>query len=343
MRKFLITGTAGFIGYHTARRLLSAGHQVLGIDSMSSYYDPRLKRDRVELLETHAEFTQLEMRLEDGQELAAVVADFSPDVVIHLAAQAGVRYSIENPEAYLSANVLGTHSLLTAVRDLPVEHILVASTSSVYGGNEKMPFAETDGTRSPVSLYAATKVATEALSHAHANIYRQPITAFRFFTVYGPWGRPDMALYKFVQAIGSGAPIDVYGEGKMRRDFTYIDDLVSCIERLVDAVPAVGRPVGQVDSLSPVAPYRVVNIGGGAPVELVDFIDAIEIAMEKRADRRLLPMQPGDVVSTFADTTLLSDLIGAVPSTGVQVGVDRFVEWYRSYYSNAVDARTVAS
>jgi UDP-glucuronate 4-epimerase len=329
--KVFVTGAAGFIGAHLSRSLIAAGHQVLGYDGMTAYYDMNLKRARLRLLEGSNGFTFVEAMLEDKEQLNSAIFDFAPDVIVHLAAQAGVRYSLENPEAYISANVAGTFNILEAARTLKPRHLLIASTSSVYGGNEKMPFEEADRSDFPISLYAATKKAGEAMSHAYAHLFGIPTTNFRFFTVYGPWGRPDMALFRFVCAMRNGAPIEVYGEGKMRRDFTYIDDLVEGIIRLMDAVPQRGKPIscdGVRDSLSPVAPWRVVNIAGGDPVGLLAFIDAIEAATGLTAIKQLRPMQQGDVTETFADAGLLQALTGYVPQTKLDEGVRKFVEWY---------------
>jgi UDP-glucuronate 4-epimerase len=310
---------------------LAEGHEVLGIDAMTDYYDPQLKRDRLAQFDGNPRFHQLIAPIEDRESTVQAVVGFAPDVVIHLAAQAGVRYSLENPGVYLTSNVLGTQVVLDAVKEAKPRHLLIASTSSVYGGNTKMPFAEQDLTQGPVSLYAATKIASEALAHSYAHLWKIPTTCFRFFTVYGPWGRPDMALFKFVDAIEAGRPIDVYGHGEMRRDFTFIDDLVSAIFRLIDTVPAEGQPVSDHDTLSSVAPFRIVNIGQGAPTGLLDFIEAIEAATSSEAAKNMLPMQPGDVVATFADTTLLRELIGEVPMTPLGDGVRRFVDWYNEY------------
>ncbi len=336
--KIFVTGSAGFIGFHLARRLLADGHQVCGYDGMTDYYDPALKRHRHDILRRSNAFHAVEALLEDKAALDGAVTGFAPDVIVHLAAQAGVRYSLEHPETYIGSNLVGTFNLLEAARISAPHHLLIASTSSVYGGNEKMPFEEADRTDFPVSLYAATKKACEAMSHSYAHLWKTPTTCFRFFTVYGPWGRPDMALFKFVKAIESGSPIDVYGNGAMRRDFTYIDDLVEGIVRLIDAVPEEGRPVsaeGVKDSLSSVAPWRVVNIAGGQPVELMPFIETIEKCLGKPALKNFLPMQQGDVVATFADPGLLNALTGFVPATDVATGVEAFVDWYREYYDGA--------
>lgn len=332
--KVFVTGTAGFIGYHLARRLLADGHLVTGYDGLTDYYDPALKQARLAELKRHNSFTDIRGMLEDGDLLARSIEGFAPDVIVHLAAQAGVRYSLEHPDTYVSSNLDGTFNLLEAAKAARPQHLLVASTSSVYGANPALPFRETDTADWPVSIYAATKKAGEAMTHAYAHLNGLPTTCFRFFTVYGPWGRPDMALFRFAAAIDKGEPIDVYGEGKMRRDFTYIDDLVEAVVRLIDTPPVEGSPVaveGGQDSLSPVAPWRVVNIAGGQPVELTDFIAALEQAMGKAAEKRLLPMQPGDVRETHAAPELLRALTGKVPETPVAVGIGRFVEWYRAY------------
>lgn len=329
--KFLVTGAAGFIGFHLSQRLLDSGHQVLGYDGMTEYYDVSLKRERLAALRQSSDFSFIEAMLEDKASLEDAADAFSPDVVIHLAAQAGVRYSLEAPGAYISANVVGTFNVLELAKKLSPKHLLIASTSSVYGGNESMPFGEADRTDFPVSLYAATKKACEAMSHSYAHLFKIPTTCFRFFTVYGPWGRPDMALYKFVEAIESGKPIDVYGMGRMRRDSTYVGDLVEGIVRLVNAVPVEGEKVSTSDSISPVAPWRVVNIAGGRPTELLDFIAAIENAVDKSANKNLLPMQQGDVVATSADPSLLEELTGFVPNTSIDESVRLFVDWYRNY------------
>ena len=327
----LITGAAGFIGYHLAARLLSRGWRVIGLDAMTDYYDVALKERRRAMLLQNDGFSFVEERIETDGVLEALFATEKPDLVVHLAAQAGVRYSIDNPESYVEANLIGTFRLLEAMRNHPPTHSLLASTSSVYGANEKMPYSEGDKADSQMSFYAATKKANEAMAHSYAHLYDLPVTMFRFFTVYGPWGRPDMALFKFTRAILQGAPIDVYNHGNMSRDFTYIDDLVDGIVELTDAVPKVGWPVPH-DTLSEVAPFRIVNIGNAAPVRLLDFIRAIEVATGREAEMRMLPMQPGDVPATWADTSLLETLTGHRPSTSVDTGVGHFVSWYRDYY-----------
>jgi UDP-glucuronate 4-epimerase len=330
--RFLITGTAGFIGFHLARRLIADGHFVSGLDGMTPYYDVRLKQARHAVLARSSAFTGHIAMLEDFAALRRIASDFQPEIIIHLAAQAGVRYSLENPRAYVDANLLGTFNVMEIAKAAEVAHFLFASTSSVYGANTQMPFRETDRTDHPLTLYAATKKATEEMAHSYAHLWKIPTTAFRFFTVYGPWGRPDMALFKFVKATLAGEPIEVFGNGQMRRDFTYIDDLVEAIVRLVDRPPREGEPVGEMDSLSPAAPYRVVNIGGGRPVGLLDYIDAVETSLGVPVQRRFREMQKGDVPATFASPDLLERLIAYKPSTGIEAGVKAFVEWYREYY-----------
>jgi UDP-glucuronate 4-epimerase len=328
----LVTGTAGFIGFHLARRLLADGHVVVGVDGMTDYYDVNLKRARVAKLRTSNHFTAHETMLEDAEALSGIVADFRPDVIVHLAAQAGVRYSLENPRAYVDSNLIGSFNVLEMAKTQQVKHLLLASTSSVYGGNVQMPFEETQRTDHPLTFYAATKKAAEDMAHSYAHLWAIPTTAFRFFTVYGPWGRPDMALFKFVRATLAGEPIDVYGQGRMSRDFTYIDDLADMIARLIPQAPVRGEPVSPADSLSPVAPYRVVNIGGGNPVKLMDFIDEIERQLAMPVKRNFLEMQKGDVPETAASTELLRALVGSCPATPVAEGIHAFVEWYRDYY-----------
>jgi UDP-glucuronate 4-epimerase len=328
MRTALVTGAAGFIGFHTCRALLAQGWRVTGLDAMTTYYDPALKEARLGQLTGHPNFAFHRGQIEDAGFVASLMA--GTDAVIHLAAQAGVRYSIEAPRSYVEANLIGTYEVLEAARATKPAHLLMASTSSAYGANTAMPYRETDRTTHPMSFYAATKLANEAMAHSYAHLYGTPTTMFRFFTVYGPWGRPDMALFKFVKAILAGDAIDVYNHGEMRRDFTYVDDLVTGILRLIDAVPGAD-PVGEMDSLSPVAPYRVVNIGNGSPVALTDFITAIEDALGRKADRNLMPMQPGDVPATWADAGLVTALVGALPQTDIRDGVARFVDWYRGW------------
>lgn len=334
--RFLITGTAGFIGFHLAKRLLDAGHFVTGFDGMTRYYDVRLKEARHALLERSNGFRAVIGQLEDAAALQQAAELAEPEVIVHLAAQAGVRYSLENPKAYVDANLVGSWNVLELAKACEVRHLMLASTSSVYGANDKVPFAEADKTDEPLTLYAATKKAMEAMAHSYAHLWKIPTTAFRFFTVYGPWGRPDMALFKFVDAIEKGEAIEVYGEGNMRRDFTYVEDLVEAIVRLVPVAPSEDNRViaeGIVDTLSKQGPFRIVNIGGGQPVGLLDFITAIEQALGKPAVRNLLPMQKGDVPQTYAAPDLLKALTGYVPQTDVPTGVRNFVEWYRTWKS----------
>ena len=321
--KFLVTGTAGFIGFHVARRLLDAGLSVIGVDGMTPYYDVELKRRRHAILSESPLFTPHEFMLEENDRLAPLVATEQPEIVIHLAAQAGVRYSTENPRAYIDSNVVGTFNLLEACRAHMPRHLLIASTSSVYGDSNDVPYREDSDTSHPVSLYAATKKAVEVMAYSYASLYRIPTTAFRFFTVYGPWGRPDMALFKFTSAILEDREIEVYGQGQMSRDFTYIDDLVNGIVGLVD-VPPVGEG----------APFREVNIGASQPVELEAFIAIVERELNRKAKRKYLPMQLGDVRRTHADVARLRSLIDYPTPTTLDVGVRAFVEWYMREYAS---------
>lgn len=331
--KVLITGTAGFIGQNLALQLLLAGHQVVGIDSITPYYDVSLKRDRLALMEPFDQFTQHEIGLEDFGSLSTIFADAKPDYVVHLAAQAGVRYSLENPRAYVDTNVVGSFNIIELCREHEVKHLVLASTSSAYGANDHYPFVETDKASFPLTIYAATKQASELIAHSHSHLYNIPTTVLRFFTVYGPWGRPDMAFFLFTKAMFEGRPIKVFNEGKMSRDFTYVDDLTRSIALLLDVPPVTGHPVSDTDSLSPVAPYRLVNIGNADPVPLMDFIAEIERAVGVTAEKEMLPMQPGDVSKTYADSDLLQSLTGFRPSTSVRDGVQAFVDWYRDYYT----------
>ncbi len=328
--RVLITGSAGFIGFHTASKLLQRGATVLGVDNFSDYYDPALKEARNDILSNHPNFSVERVSIDDMGAFGTAWAAFKPDVVIHLAAQAGVRYSIDAPESYVAANLIGSFNVLELARRHPVRHLLAASTSSVYGANTDMPFGETQRTATPMSFYAATKGATELMGHSYAHLYGIPMTFFRFFTVYGPWGRPDMALFKFTKAILSGEPIDVYNNGDMVRDFTFVDDLAESIVRLIDAVPG-NEPVAG-DSLSPVAPHRVVNIGAGRATQLMDYIAALEDALGRPAIKNFMPMQAGDVPATEASAALLRALTGYAPETPPSVGVRAFVDWYKDHY-----------
>lgn len=335
MRTVLVTGSAGFIGYHLCKRLLADGFRVVGYDAMTDYYDVELKRRRNQMLLQNANFSEHHARLEDLEKLTNVFETHKPDIIVNLAAQAGVRYSIEAPRSYVDANLIGAFNILECARNFGCEHLLMASTSSVYGANEKMPYTETDKTDTPMSFYAATKKAGELMAHSYAHLYNTPITMFRFFTVYGSWGRPDMAHFKFTRAILADTEIDVYNHGDMMRDFTYVDDLVNAIRLLIECPPKrpeAGQEIPKYDSLSPVAPHRVVNIGNSEPVKLMDFIDAIEQAIGKKAKKNFLDMQQGDVPATWADALLLTKLTGYKPETDVREGVREFVSWYRDYY-----------
>lgn len=335
MRKVLVTGSAGFIGFHLSAHLLDEGFSVIGFDGMTDYYDVALKQRRHGMLLQNEGFRAVEDRLENADRLMALVAEEKPDVIVHLAAQAGVRYSLEDPRSYIDSNVVGTFNVMEAAREHKVSHLLMASTSSVYGGNEKMPFAETDQTETPLTIYAATKAANEAMGHSYAHLWDLPTTMFRFFTVYGPWGRPDLALFKFVQLALEGKPIDVYGHGNMKRDFTHVSDLVRGIRLLIDTAPAhpdKRDTLIEGDSLSPVAPYRVVNIGNSQPVLLSDFVDEIEKALGREITRNFMDIQTGEVWTTWADCDLLQRLTGYTPNTDIVDGVKDFVNWYRSYY-----------
>jgi len=332
--RVLITGSAGFIGFHLAGRLLAEGHEILGVDGLTAYYDVSLKRARHEILKRHPAFVEAVLMLEDDGALAAASQRFRPQVIVHLAAQAGVRYSLENPRAYIDANLIGTFNVMETARTGAVEHLMLASTSSIYGANEKMPFVETDRADTPLTLYAASKKAAELMTHSYSHLWKIPTTAFRFFTVYGPWGRPDMALFKFVRTMLAGQAIDVYNNGEMLRDFTYVDDLVKAIDLLMHLPPAPGAGVPG-DSLSPVAPWRVVNIGAGSPWRLLDFIAEIERALGRTAERNYMPMQAGDAPASFADISLLERLTGYRPDTTPRVGVARFCEWFLQYHPEA--------
>ncbi|EOE0251653.1 NAD-dependent epimerase [Klebsiella oxytoca] len=331
--KFLVTGAAGFIGFHACKRLLQAGHEVVGLDNMNDYYDVNLKQARLDLLQSPL-FSFHKIDLADREGIAQLFAHEKFNRVIHLAAQAGVRYSLENPFAYADSNLIGYLNILEGCRHNHVEHLLYASSSSVYGLNRKMPFSTDDSVDHPVSLYAATKKANELMAHTYSHLYGIPTTGLRFFTVYGPWGRPDMALFKFAKAMLEGKSIDVYNYGKMKRDFTYIDDIVEAIVRMQDITPQP-NPEWTVETGSPAdssAPYRVYNIGNSSPVELMDYITALEEALGMVAEKNMMPIQPGDVLETSADTKPLYDMVGFRPQTTVSQGVKNFVDWYKAYY-----------
>lgn len=331
--KILITGTAGFIGYHLAKLLLSEGFLVHGFDGLTDYYDVNLKRERHKMLGRSNNFSSTIGMLENQDLIDSAFNEFKPSVVVHLAAQAGVRYSLEKPRAYIDSNVMGTFNVIEAARQLNVNHLLLASTSSVYGANVDMPFNETQKTDTPLTIYAATKKATESMAHSYSHLYDIPTTMFRFFTVYGPWGRPDMALFKFTEGILNNQPIDIYNNGEMHRDFTFVTDLVRAIMLLINAVPIREEPINSSDSLSPAAPYRVVNIGNSQSVKLMDFIEAIEEKLGMKAIRNYMPMQIGDVPATWSDSSLLQSLTGYRPQTDFHEGVTSFIDWYRGYYN----------
>ena len=322
--KILITGVAGFIGYHLAKRLLAEDNQVYGIDNLNNYYDVSLKQARLEQLLPHKQFTFNYLDISDRSAVAQLFEQYHFDCVVNLAAQAGVRYSLQNPHAYVDSNLVGFVNILEGCRHSKIEHLVFASSSSVYGANTKVPFSVTDNVDCPVSLYAATKKANELMAHSYSHLYQIPMTGLRFFTVYGPWGRPDMAYFKFARAIAEGNPIDVYNYGKMKRDFTYVDDIVEAIVRIIAKKPQLSgdRPA-----------YKVYNLGNNSPVELDKFIATIEKAMGKSAQKNLLPMQPGDVVATYADVDRLMADFDFKPTTSITEGIEKFVNWYQEYYS----------
>lgn len=335
MKTVLVTGSAGFIGFHLSQALLDAGFRVVGYDGMTDYYDVRLKERRHAMLLQNQKFSCKVGLLEDFEGLKELCDTQQPDIIVHLAAQAGVRYSLENPRAYIDANIIGTFNVMECARELGVEHLLMASTSSVYGANTEMPYRETDKADSQMTIYAATKKANEAMGHSYAHLWNLPTTMFRFFTVYGPWGRPDMALFKFTKGILEGTPIDIYNHGEMFRDFTYVEDLVRAIVLLIATPPkrpAMAADIDEGDSLSAVAPFRTVNIGNSDKIRLLEFIEAIEAALGRKAKRNYMDMQKGDVPATWADATLLQELTGYAPQTDVKTGVKKFVDWYRKYY-----------
>ncbi|CAM8189523.1 NAD-dependent epimerase [Morganella morganii] len=332
--KILVTGVAGFIGYHVSQRLLEQGHEVVGADNLNDYYDVNLKQARLDLLLPHPQFQFFKMDLSEKAAVSELFAAQKFERVIHLAAQPGVRYSIQNPMAYIDANILGHMNILEGCRHHNVGHLIYSSSSSVYGLNRKQPFSVEDDVDHPVSLYAATKKANELMSHSYSHLYHLPTTGLRFFTVYGPWGRPDMALFKFVKAMLDGKPIDVYNHGNMVRDFTYVGDIAEAVVRLVDVVPAVNNDWTVEEGLKSAssAPYKIYNVGNGQPTRLGDFIQAIETALDIKADKHYMDMQDGDVLSTCADSSELYKTIGFSPDTPVNYGVQQFVNWYMSFY-----------
>jgi len=330
-KNILVTGSAGFIGFHLSSLLLKQGHRVIGLDGMTDYYDVSLKERRHEILKENEGFSCHIGMLEDYDNLSKIFEKEAPEIVVHLAAQAGVRYSLENPRAYINSNLIGTFNVMECAREFSVKHLLMASTSSVYGANTSMPFKEDMQTDTPLTLYAATKKANESMAHSYSHLWKIPTTMFRFFTVYGPWGRPDMALFKFTKGIIEETPIDIYNHGDMYRDFTYVEDLVGAISLLVDAVPG-DSPANENDNLSDVAPYRVVNIGNSKKIKLLDFIEEIENILGKKAIRNYIGMQKGDVPATWADASLLSSLTGYKPETDFKDGVNKFISWYLEIY-----------
>jgi UDP-glucuronate 4-epimerase len=334
MRRILVTGAAGFIGFHLSQRLLARGDRVVGVDNLNAYYDPSLKEARLAHLRAHENFAFHRLDLADRAGMSALFDAARFDAVVNLAAQAGVRYSIDHPHAYVDSNVVGFLNVLEGCRHHGVRHLVYASSSSVYGANTALPFSVHQNVDHPLSLYAATKKANELMAHTYSSLYGLPTTGLRFFTVYGPWGRPDMALFLFTKAILEGRPIDVFNHGAMRRDFTYVDDIVEAVARLVDHVPTPDATWSgdHPDPARSPAPYRVYNIGNHSPVALLDLIEVLERALGRKAERRMLPMQPGDVPATFADVQDLVDAVGFQPATPIEVGVGRFVDWYRAYY-----------
>ena len=332
--KIFITGSSGFIGFHLSKKLLDKGHNVCGFDSMNSYYDLKLKNARYQILKKYLKFSFIKGNLENEKILDKSIQNYKPRIIIHLAAQAGVRYSIEKPRVYLDSNIIGTYNVIEASKKIKVKHLLIASSSSVYGANKKVPFKETDKTESQLSIYAATKKSTESIAHSYSSIWKVPTTVLRFFTVYGPWGRPDMAIFKFTKGIINKKKIDLYNKGKMYRDFTYIDDIVDGIYKLTNKAPKLNQTKKfKNDSLSSVAPIRILNIGNTKKIYLLDFIKTLEKTLKKKAIKNFMPMQKGDVQSTLSDTSLLRRITGYNPKTKYQDGIKKFVSWYLNYYN----------
>ena len=331
--KIYITGAAGFIGFHAAKKFLDKGIKVHGFDSINNYYDIKLKNSRLKILKKYKNFSFTKGLLENQKLLDKSVLNFKPTIIIHLAAQAGVRYSIDNPNAYLNSNILGTFNVINIANKIKVKHLIIGSSSSVYGANKKIPFQEVDKTDHQVSFYAATKKSAESLAHSYSSLWKLPITMLRFFTVYGPWGRPDMAYFKFTKKILSQKEIDIYNKGKMFRDYTYIDDIVDGISKLLTKGPSK-KQINKYknDSLSPVAPFRILNIGNTKKINLMSFINALEKELKRKTKKNYLPMQKGDVHSTLSDCTLLKKITGYSPTTNYKTGIRKFVEWYLSYY-----------
>ena len=331
--KIFITGSSGFIGFHVSKRYLDKGFIVCGLDSMNNYYDVGLKKSRLKILKNYKNFSFVKGNLENQKILNKSIIRFKPSIIIHLAAQAGVRYSIQNPKVYLSSNIIGTYNVIEVAKKLNVKHLIIGSSSSVYGSNKKFPFQEIDKTDNQLSFYAATKKSTENLAHSYSSLWKLPITVLRFFTVYGPWGRPDMAYFKFTKNIINGKKIDIFNKGKMYRDYTYIDDIVDGVFKLTKKAPKINHSKKyKNDSLSNVAPFRVLNIGNTKKILLLDFINTLEKKLEKKAIKKFMPMQKGDVFSTLSDTSLLKRITGYNPKTKYQDGIQKFLNWYLNYY-----------
>ena len=332
--KIFITGTAGFIGFSLAKTLLESNHTIHGYDGITNYYDIKLKNNRNKILKKHKKFSFTKGMLENKNLLNKVIVKFKPEIIIHLAAQAGVRYSIDKPRTYLSSNIMGTYNIIELAHKIKIKHLMIASSSSVYGANKKTPYSENDSVKLQMSIYASTKLATESIAHSYSNIWKIPTTVLRFFTVYGPWGRPDMALFKFTKSILEGKKIDIYNKGNLYRDFTYIDDIVNGVSSLIKKTPKYKKKLilGRIDSLSSVAPFRIVNIGNSKKIKLLDFINTIENSLGKKALRNYMPMQKGDVFMTLANTKLLKKITGFTPKTNYKEGVRKFIEWYLDYY-----------
>jgi len=331
--KVFVTGSSGFIGFHLSKKLLEKGYSIHGFDSMNKYYDVKIKKARLKILKKYKKFSFTKNKLENKKILTDSILRFKPTIIIHLAAQAGVRYSIENPKAYMDSNITGTYNIIELAKKINIKHLLIASSSSVYGANKKLPFTEIDKTETQLSIYAATKKSTESIAHSYSNIWRVPITMLRFFTVYGPWGRPDMALFKFTKGIINKKKIDIYNNGKMYRDFTFIDDIVNGITALINKAPNLNQ-LGKIrnDSLSPVAPFRILNIGNTKKIFLLDFINELEKQLGKKAIRNYMKMQKGDVKITVSNTSLLRKITNYNPKTNYKTGIKKFLEWYLFYY-----------
>ena len=331
--KIFLTGSSGFIGFHLSKYLLEKGHTICGFDSMNSYYDINLKKSRLKILNKYKKFFFIKGRIENKKKISTSITKFKPKIIIHLAAQAGVRYSIKNPRVYLESNITGTYNIIESAKKINVNHLIIASSSSVYGANKKIPFKENDKSDTQLSIYASTKKATESIAHSYSNIWKLPITMLRFFTVYGPWGRPDMALFKFTNGIINKKKIDIYNKGKMYRDFTYIDDVVKGITSLLNKPPNLKQlNKYRNDSLSPIAPFRILNIGNTKKVYLLDFILVLEKELKVKAKRNYMPLQKGDVKVTLSDTNLLKQITGYKPQTNYKIGIKRFLSWFKSYY-----------